>query len=119
MEELRIAGADPGPWDSIFHGVIEVPYLAAFRLGMLVTNTRFTRDALWTTSRDPARHFLRLRDFADLTCWLHGVFGSELDWREIPDSIELTPGVSVHVPKPRFTEAGIVWPLKNAFEPDA
>lgn len=91
----------------------------AFRLGMLVTNTRFTRDALWIASRDPARHFLRLRDFADLTRWLHGVFSSELDWREIPDSIELAPGVSVQVPKPRFTEAGIVWPLKSAFEPDA
>ena len=91
----------------------------AFRLGMLVTNTRFTRDAVWTAARDPARHFLRLRDFADLSRWLHGVFGSELEWREIPDSIELAPGVSVHVPKPRFTEAGIVWPLKNAFEPDA
>jgi transcriptional regulator with XRE-family HTH domain len=91
----------------------------AFRLGMLVTNTRFTKDALWTASRDPARHFLRLRDFADLTRWLHGTFGSELDWREIPDSIELAPGVSVHVPKPRFIEAGIEWPLKNAFEPDA
>ncbi len=91
----------------------------AFRLGILVTNTRFTRDALWTAARDPARHFLRLRDFADLTRWLHGVFASELDWREIPDSIELAPGVSVHVPKPRFTEAGIVWPLKNLFESDA
>lgn len=91
----------------------------AFRLAMLVTNTRFTRDALWTAARDPARHFLRLRDFADLTRWLHGVFASELDWREIPDSIELAPGVSVQVPKPRFTEAGMVWPLKDAFEPDA
>lgn len=91
----------------------------AFRLGMLVTNTHFTRDAVWAASRDPARHFMRLRDFADLTRWLHGVFNSDLDWREIPDSIELTPGVWVQVPKPTFTEAGIVWPLKNAFEPDA
>lgn len=91
----------------------------AFRLGMLITNTRFTRDAVWTASRDPARHFLRLRDFADLTRWLHGVFNSDLDWREIPDSIELAPGVSVQVPKPRFTEAGVVWPLKNALQPDA
>jgi transcriptional regulator with XRE-family HTH domain len=91
----------------------------AFRLGMLVTNTRFTRDALWTAARDPARHFLRLRDFADVTRWLQGVFSSELDWREIPDSIQLAPGVSVQVPKPRFTEAGVVWPLKDAFEEEA
>jgi transcriptional regulator with XRE-family HTH domain len=85
----------------------------SFRLGMLVTNTRFTRDAIWTASRDPARHFLRLRDFADLTRWLHGVFVSDQEWREIPDSVKLAPGVLVQVPKPRFTEAGIVWPLKN------
>jgi hypothetical protein len=89
----------------------------AFRLGMLVTNTRFTRDAVWTASQDPGRHFLRLRDFVDLTRWLRGVFNSELDWREIPDSVELAPGVSVHIPKARFMEAGVVWPLK-AFEPD-
>ncbi len=74
----------------------------AFRLGMLVTNTRFTKDAIWTASRDPARHFLRLRDFPDLTRWLHGVFNSESELREIPDSIELAPGVSVQIPKPSF-----------------
>jgi hypothetical protein len=91
----------------------------AFRLGMLVTNTRFTRDALWAASRDPASHFLRLRDFADLTRWLHGVFDADIDWREIPDSIELAPGVLVQVPKPRFTEAGITWPLRKTFEASA
>jgi hypothetical protein len=88
----------------------------AFRLGMLVTNTRFTRDAIWTACRDPAKHFLRLRDFADLTRWLRGVFNCDLDWREIPDSIELAPGVTVKVPKARFTEARQVWPLKNGFD---
>lgn len=91
----------------------------AFRLGMLVTNTRFTRDAVWTATQDPARHYLRLRDFADLTRWLQGVFSSEQDWREIPDSIELAPGVVVRIPRPQFTEAGIVWPLRNAFDEDA
>jgi transcriptional regulator with XRE-family HTH domain len=90
-----------------------------FRLGLLVTNTRFTRDAIWTASRDPAKHFLRLRDFADLSRWLRDVFNSPLDWREIPDSIELAPGVSVEIPKPQFTEAGIVWPIRNVPAPDA
>jgi transcriptional regulator with XRE-family HTH domain len=91
----------------------------AFRLGMLVTNTRFTRDAVWAASQDPGRHFLRLRDFSDLSRWLLGVFASELDWREVPDAIELAPGVSVRVPKPRFREAGLVWPLDKDAIPDA
>lgn len=89
----------------------------AFRLGMLVTNTRFTKDAIWTASRDPARHFLRLRDFPDLTHWLHGVFNSESELREIPDSIELAPGVSVQIPKPQFSEVGVIWPLENMLSP--
>ena len=86
----------------------------AFRLGMLVTNTGFTQDALWTASRENARHFLRLRDFSDLTRWLYGAFNTGSEWREIPDSIELAPGVSVQVPRPLFSEAGVVWPLKRA-----
>lgn len=90
----------------------------AFRLGMLVTNTYFTKDALWTAAQDPARHFLRLRDFADLTRWLHRVFFSAQEWREIPDLVELAPGISVRVPKPQFTEAGVVWPLRNPFDED-
>lgn len=87
-----------------------------FRLGLLVTNTRFTRDAIWVASRDPAKHFLRLRDFADLARWLRGTFTSELDWREIPDRIELAPGITITVPKPQFTDAGVVWPLARKNE---
>lgn len=91
----------------------------AFRLGMIVTNTRFTKDALWTATQSPARHFLRLRDFADLTRWLHSVFSSEQDWREIPELIELAPGVVVRIPRPQFAEAGVVWPLRNALDEEA
>ncbi|MBW7996598.1 MAG: helix-turn-helix domain-containing protein [Candidatus Glassbacteria bacterium] len=83
-----------------------------FRLGLLVTNTRFTRDAIWTATSGDARNFLRLRDFEDLKRWLQGVYHSEMDWKEIPESIELAPGVSVQVPKPKFSEANIVWPFK-------
>lgn len=90
----------------------------AFRLGMLVTNTRFTKDAVWAASRDPGKHFLRLRDFSDLTRWLRGAFTSELEWREIPDFIELAPGIAVEVPKPRFEEVGIIWPVKNISSSD-
>jgi len=74
-----------------------------FGVGLLVTNTAFTRDALWTAQQERNRHFLRLRDFIDLKRWLEGQFGDEKDWREIPDRIELAPGVVVEIPKPRIT----------------
>jgi len=79
-------------------------------LGMLVTNTGFTKDALWKAAQEPSKHFLRLRDFADLTRWLHGVFDAPQEWREIPDEIELAPGIFARIPKPRFAEAAILWP---------
>lgn len=91
---------------------------SAFRLGLLVTNTRFTKDAVWAASKHDAKHFLRLRDFGDLSRWLQDVFGSELDWREIPDVIELAPGISVRVPKPTFREAGSIWPAPAVLAED-
>jgi predicted Mrr-cat superfamily restriction endonuclease len=74
-----------------------------FGIGMLVTNTTFTKDAIWTAQRERNRHFLRLRDFTDLRRWLQGQYGTEEDWREIPDRIELAPGVVVEIPKPRIS----------------
>jgi hypothetical protein len=35
--------------------------------------------------------------------WREGRFGEEEDWREIPDQIELEPGVVIEIPKPRIT----------------
>jgi len=35
--------------------------------------------------------------------WLEGRFGEEEDWREIPDRIELAPGVVIEIPKPKIT----------------
>jgi hypothetical protein len=37
-----------------------------FRMGLLVTNTAFSRDAIWLANLERSRHFLRLRDFEDL-----------------------------------------------------
>jgi transcriptional regulator with XRE-family HTH domain len=74
-----------------------------FRAGLLVTNTHFTNDAVWKASKDGNAHFLRLRDFTDLKRWLQNQFGSEEDWREIPDSIELAPGVVIEIPRPQLT----------------
>ena len=71
-------------------------------LGMLVTNTSFTKDALWRAAQEGSRAFLRLRDFLDLKRWLQDQYGSPEDWREIPDTIELAPGVVVEVPKPHI-----------------
>jgi transcriptional regulator with XRE-family HTH domain len=73
-----------------------------FGIGLLVTNTKFTNDAVWTAQRERNARFLRLRDFTDLKRWLQGQWGTEDDWREIPDRIELAPGVVVEIPKPRI-----------------
>ncbi len=73
-----------------------------FHIGLLITNTSFTQDALWTAQQQRNAHFLRLRDFTDLKRWLEGRFGEEQDWREIPDRIELAPGVTVDVPRPQL-----------------
>ena len=67
-----------------------------------MTNTNFTRDAVWTAQQERNRHFLRLRDFIDLQRWLQDQYGSEQDWREIPDRIELAPGVVIEIPKPKI-----------------
>ena len=74
-----------------------------FGIGLLVTNTSFTRDAVWTAQQERNARFLKLRDFADLRRWLEGRFGEEEEWREIPDRIELAPGVVIEIPRPRIT----------------
>lgn len=71
---------------------------------MLVTNTSFSKDALWKAAQDGNRSFLRLRDFVDLKRWLRDQYGNPEDWREIPDTIQLAPGVIVKVPKPRVSD---------------
>jgi len=76
-----------------------------FGVGLLVTNTTFTRDAVWTAAQQRNLHFLRLRDFTDLKRWLQDQYGTEQDWREIPDQIELAPGVVVKIPKPKIISA--------------
>ena len=72
---------------------------SVFRLGLIVTNTRFTASARWVAERNTNRAFLRLREFADLKRWLYDNFSDNEDWSEIPTSIELAPGIVVQVPK--------------------
>ena len=68
-----------------------------FHMGMIVTNTAFTPDAKWFAENNA--RLLRLRDSKDLCRWLRNDFINEAEYREIPDSITLAPGVTVSVPK--------------------
>lgn len=86
---------------------------SVFRVGLLVTNTGFTRDAIWKARREGNAQFLRLRDFHDLKRWLEGCF-SEEDWREIPERIELAPGVVVEIPRPRIVLPSYPEPSQKA-----
>jgi len=63
--------------------------------GILVTNTSFTPDAEWF-ARERAK-LVRLRDLTDIRRWLLNNFEDKEEWREIPSSIELCPGVVVKI----------------------
>lgn len=84
-----------------------------FRLGLLVTNTAFTADAQWAAALGDNRFFLRLRDIEDIKRWLEDDFRSEREFREIPDEVELAPGVRIQIPKPRLDGPGgrLIWPI--------
>jgi hypothetical protein len=61
--------------------------------GLIVTNTRFSADAEWFARERSA--LVRLRDLADIRRWVVGNFGDDAEWREVPSSIELCPGVVI------------------------
>jgi hypothetical protein len=66
-----------------------------FNAGIIVTNTSFSPDAQWF-ARERAK-LLRLRDFTDIRRWMFNNFSDEAEWREIPKSIELSPGIIVKI----------------------
>ena len=66
-------------------------------VGLLVTGTGFTPDAHWF-AREKAQ-LLRLRGFEDIRRWLANNFSDHEEWREIPRTIELCPGVRIHSPR--------------------
>jgi hypothetical protein len=76
---------------------------SVFRMGLIVTNTRFTEDAKWIAAKNS--NFIRLREFGDLTRWLQDNFRDAADWSELPRSIELAPGIVVQIPTPRLPDA--------------
>lgn len=63
--------------------------------GLLVTNTSFTPDAEWF-AREKAK-MLRLRGFRDVQAWIFDDFATDDEWREIPEELELCPGVKVRL----------------------
>src|SRR5262249_30258079 len=65
--------------------------------GVLVTNTAFSYDAEWIAKRVASA--IRLRDQVDLRRWISGRFVDQNEWRELPDVIELCPGVTVTLPR--------------------
>jgi hypothetical protein len=66
--------------------------------GIIVTNTRFTRDARWFAQQMGS--LIRLRDFDDLRRWLQNEFGGDDVYDELPPSIQLGPGLEFRVPRP-------------------
>lgn len=66
-----------------------------FGVGVLVTNTTFSPDAHWFANKRTS--IVRLRDFSDIRRWVADNFADDLEWRELPTSIELCPGVVVPV----------------------
>lgn len=73
---------------------------SVFRMGLIVTNSRFTQDAKWIAAKNS--HFIRLRDFFDIARWLDDNFSDSQDWSELPSSIELAPGIITKIPPPRL-----------------
>lgn len=61
--------------------------------GMVVTNTTFTPHARWFAEQTPM--LIQLRDNEDLRRWLRDEFLREYEWRGIPRSIEVCPGINV------------------------
>lgn len=66
-----------------------------FSAGMIVTNSSFSPDARWF-ARERAK-LLRLRDFDDIRRWIASNFADDEEWREIPSTIELCPGIVIKV----------------------
>lgn len=82
-----------------FHGVLSSLH-SPFSVGLLVTNTSYTYDAIWFAQHNSA--LLRLRDHHDLQRWLKEEFLNEAEWREIPEEVEVAPGVRIRIPRPRI-----------------
>lgn len=66
-----------------------------FTAGIFVTNTSFTPDARWFADRQEG--LVRLRGYEDIRRWMLDDFDDDAEWRELPSSITLCPGVVVKI----------------------
>jgi hypothetical protein len=71
-------------------------YSGPFKMGVLVTNTTFTPDAVWVARNQPT--LLHLRDISSIKRWLLDNFLDDYDWQQMPNQIEVCPGVVVNLP---------------------
>jgi hypothetical protein len=78
------------------HDLLGVVQTFSFNAGVLVTNTTFTPDAKWIASQKST--LLRLRDIDDIKLWLENKFLDEYNWREMPNKIEICPGIVIYLP---------------------
>jgi hypothetical protein len=84
-----------------------------FNMGIIVTNTSFTPSAHWSAANQQG--LIRLRGMNDLLRWLRNNFTDEEEWRELPESIELCPGVII---KPRYRQHGLnIYPRNSTRRP--
>jgi hypothetical protein len=80
-----------------FHGTLTANH-SPFQLGIIATNTTFTPDARWFAEHN--QRIMRMRDMSDLQRWLRHDFMNDCEWREIPEMIQLAPGIIVDIPRP-------------------
>lgn len=99
VKHHRTAAKTGSPDIRDFHGVLN-SRSSPFHIGMIVTNTDFTADARWFAKNNST--LIRLRDLKDLRRWLKNDFVNENEWREIPEQIELAPGIRITISKPKF-----------------
>ncbi len=81
----------PGPVRELL-GVVQS---RQFNVGLLVTNTTFTPDAIWLAEQHKV--LIRLKDINDLKRWIAGNFLDEERFREFPTEITLCPGVTIPI----------------------
>ncbi len=69
---------------------------ATFQLGILVTNAEFIADANWATAQ--SRNVVGFRDLTDLSRWMRDDLSDVNEWREVPNEIQLAPGIVIPLP---------------------
>ena len=83
----------------VVRAMLGVIQFTGFNAGVIVTNTTFTPDARWIAAQRST--LIRLRDTNDIRRWLEEQYLDEVNWQELPNEIEVCPGVIISIPKIR------------------